>query len=42
MDDQGDMTYIERMIDIMEGLSQLRTNAKRTIKKAQNKIEEKF
>ena len=36
------MTYMDRMIDIMEEVSQLRINAKRTIKKAQRKIEEKF
>src|ERR1044072_4127531 len=42
MDDHRDMTYMERMIDIMEGVSQLRTNAKRAIKKVQQKIEEKF
>ena len=42
MDDQGDITYIERMIDIMKGVPQLRTNVKRAIKKAQQKIEEKF
>ena len=42
MDDQKDMTYIDRMINIMEGVSQLRTNTKRAIKKAQQKIEEKF
>jgi hypothetical protein len=34
MDDQKNMTYMDRMIDIMEGVSQLRTNAKRAIKKA--------
>ena len=34
MDDHGDMTYMDRMIDIMEGIPQLRTNAKRAIKKA--------
>src|ERR1043165_7268513 len=42
MDDHGDMMYMERMIDIMEGVPQLRTNAKRAIKKVQQKIEEKF
>ena len=42
MDDHGDMTYMKRMIDIMEGVPQLRTNMKRVIKKAQQKIEEKF
>ena len=42
MDDQEDMTYMERMIDIMKGVPQLRTNVKRAIKKAQQKIEEKF
>src|ERR1043165_849531 len=42
MDDHRDMTYMDRMIDIMEGVPQLRTNAKRAIKRAQQKIEEKF
>ena len=42
MDDHGDMTYMDKMIDIMEGVPQLRTNVKRAIKKAQSKIEEKF
>ena len=34
MDDQKNMTYMDRMINIMEGVSQLRINAKRVIKKA--------
>ena len=42
MDTLMEMTYIERMIDIMKGIPQLRTNAKRAIKKAQQKIEKKF
>ena len=42
MDDQGDIMYIERMIDIMKEVPQLRINAKRTIKKTQQKIEKKF
>ena len=36
------MTYMGRILDIMEGVPQLRTNAKRAMKKAQKKIEEKF
>ena len=42
MDDYRDMTYMKRIIKIMEGVSQLRTNAKKAIRKAQQKIEEKF
>src|ERR1043165_4516025 len=42
MDDQDDMTYMGRILDIMEGVLQLRTNAKRAMRKAQKKIEEKF
>src|ERR1044071_4466635 len=36
------MTYMERILDIMEGVPQLRTNAKRAMRKAQKKIKEKF
>ena len=42
MDDPDDMTYMGRILDIMEGVPQLRTNAKRAMRKAQKKIEEKF
>ena len=40
IDNQEDMTYMERMINIMKGVLQLRTNMKRAIKKAQQKIKE--
>src|ERR1044071_2858131 len=36
------MTYMERILDIMEGVPHLRTNAKKAMRKAQKKIEEKF
>ena len=42
MDDQENITYMKRMIDIIKEVSQLKTNAKRVIKKAQRKIKEKF
>ena len=42
MDNHRNMTYMDRMIDIMEEVPQLRTNAKRAIKKAQQKIERSF
>src|ERR1044072_6512788 len=42
MDDPDDITYMGRILDIIEGVPQLRTNAKRAMRKAQKKIEEKF
>ena len=36
------MTYMGRILDIMEEVPQLKTNAKRAMRKAQKKIEEKF
>ena len=42
MNNQEDMMYIKKIIDIIEKVLQLRINAKSVIKKTQQKIEEKF
>ena len=42
IDNQEDIMYVKRMIDIMERVSQLRTNAKQAIKKIQHNIEKTF
>ena len=42
MDEQDDMTYMGRILNIIEGVPQLRTNTKWTMRRAQEKLEEKF